>query len=92
MVCENDDPFVEGLADVVVVDGDVFGARMESSILDEFDRRMIVAVNGERILKDFGGVEFGKKMANPDSVEQAVVYSTLPQEYSTLTFRERFLL
>ena len=26
------------------------------------------------------------------SVEQAVVYSTLPQEYSTLTFREKLLL
>ena len=25
-------------------------------------------------------------------VEQAVVYSTLPQEYSTLTFGERLLL
>ena len=66
-MCENDDPFVEGLADVVVADGDVFGVRMESSILDEFDRRTIVAVNGERILEDFGGVELRKKMANPDS-------------------------
>ena len=26
------------------------------------------------------------------AVEQAVVYSTLPQEYSTLTFGERLLL
>ena len=66
MVRENDDPFVEGLADVVVVNGNVFGARMESSILDEFDCRMIVTVKSEGILKDFGGVELGKEMANPN--------------------------
>ena len=27
-----------------------------------------------------------------DGVEQAVVYSTLPQEYSTLTFREEVVV
>ena len=65
-MCENNDPFVEGLMDVVVADGDVFGARMESSILDEFNCRTIVTVNGEGILEGLGGVELGKEMVNPD--------------------------
>jgi len=58
-MCEENDAIVERLVNVVVANRDVFGARMECSVLDEFNRGAIVAVDGDWVVEDVWRVQLG---------------------------------
>ena len=68
MVGEDNGSFVKGLTDVVVADGNVLGARMKYSILDQLYSQMVVAVDCDWIFEYIWRVEFWEKVLNPDSL------------------------
>jgi len=56
---ESNDTIVERFANVMKTDGDMLRARVESGVLRELDSRLVVAVDEERVVEDFGTVELG---------------------------------
>ena len=47
-------------------------AQVERRVLDEFDTRAVVGIDGDRVVDNTRGVDFREKMPNPDGLLRSV--------------------